>query len=331
MKRELPKRVYLKHGAFWFVDLQRKWHRLCAEKDDLAGMYRALATLTEREATSDRMPAVLVRWMDETRAEKGWKASTVRNRERQIMVLSRKLAEFTPAQVTTAVAKEVLDAFKATPRTFNQYRDVLRQVMAFAAGESLREDFNPIDNIKGKTERKRKRIVSDAEIAAIKAAALERDGKPVRNGRALVQMIDLALLTGQRIGDVIGWRWQDVTDAGLLVTQQKTGKRLVIELTPALRAALAECAKGHHKIGHILKTQSGSGYKYAGIRSAWVRACERAGVEDLNIHDMRGRAGTDKEAELGMEAAKNLLGHDQLSTTEGYVEGKRVRRVKPTK
>lgn len=30
MKRVLPKRVYVKHNAWYWVDLQRKWHRLCA-------------------------------------------------------------------------------------------------------------------------------------------------------------------------------------------------------------------------------------------------------------------------------------------------------------
>ena len=40
------------------------------------------------------------------------------------------------------------------------------------------------------------------QVKALKVAAL----KQPRNGRALVQMIDLAMLTGQRISDVIGLR-----------------------------------------------------------------------------------------------------------------------------
>lgn len=334
MKRNLPKRVYLKHGGFYFVDIARKWHRLCHERDGLPALYRALAAIAEREATSDRMPAVIARWMDEKRPS--WAAATLRNRERMEIVMARKLAEFAPASLTAADCDEFLGCFRATPRTHNQYRDMLRQVLAYAARKGLREGWNPVDDIPGMSTPGRKRTVTDAELAAIKAAALDRDGKPVRNGAALVQMIDLALLTGQRIGDIIGWRWQDVTKEGLHVEQGKRrkgqpGKQLLIELTPALQAALAECAKGRDRIGHILKTQSGRSYTYAGIRSAWDRACAAAGVEDLNIHDMRGRAGVDKEIEGGIESAKNLLGHDRLATTEHYVEGKRVRRVKPTR
>ena len=37
------KRVYIKHGAFWFVDRDRKWHRLCTTEDGEPAMLRALA------------------------------------------------------------------------------------------------------------------------------------------------------------------------------------------------------------------------------------------------------------------------------------------------
>ena len=42
--RHLPQRVYLKHGAFYFVDHQNKWHRLGTS---LGEMYRVLATFVE--------------------------------------------------------------------------------------------------------------------------------------------------------------------------------------------------------------------------------------------------------------------------------------------
>lgn len=149
-------------------------------------------------------------------------------------------------------------------------------------------------------------------------------------------MIDLAMLTGQRIGDLIKLRWQDVTDKGLLFDQGKGQGRtkLLIEWTPALRAAIAACSRGDSDdIGHVLKTQSGRGYRYAGIRSAWVRACERAEIEDLNIHDLRGRAGVDAllEADEDIRQAQKLLGHKSEAMTRHYTEGKYHKRVKPAR
>ena len=324
-KNGLPRRVYLRHGAYFFVrPADGKWLRLSAERDGLPAMLRALAALVDTERTSDTMPAVITRWLAAKRAE--WSDKTATDQDRIAAEMSAAFAKGTPRQVTTPIAAEYLRRYVATPRTYNLHRSMLRQVLAFAALEGLREGWNPIDNIPQKQLKGRKRWVADEEVKLLKAAAL----KQTRNGEALVQMIDLALLTGQRIGDLIGLRWQDVGKEGIRVQQGKGGERLLIEWTPHLRSAIKACERGD-RIGHVLKTQSGTGYRYAGIRSAWVRACARAGIDDLNIHDLRGRAGMDKRDADGLEGAKDLLGHRSIKTTEHYVDGKAPRRVKPAR
>lgn len=323
-KDGLPRRVYMRHGAYYYVTPAGKWIRLSAEKHGLPAMYRALASLTDAETTSERMSAVIARWLEAKRPE--WADKTAVDQDRIAATMAEAFADLSPNQVTTPVCTEYLQRFAATPRTHNLHRTMLRQVLAAAAREGLREGHNPVDNVPARTVKGRKRWVSDTEVEAIKAGALQA----ARNGEALVQMIDLALLTGQRIGDLIRLRWQDVTEHGLRVQQGKTGERLLIEWTPALRAAIAACERGD-RIGFVLQTQSGHGYRYAGIRSAWVRACARAGVEDLNIHDLRGRAGMDKRDADGLEGAKDLLGHRSIKTTEWYVDGKAPRKVKPTR
>ncbi|MCE2659516.1 MAG: tyrosine-type recombinase/integrase [Rubrivivax sp.] len=324
-RSDMPRRVYLRHGSYYFVTLAGKWLKLSREREGLPVMYRALASLTEREARSDLMPAVIVRWLDSKRPE--WADKTAVDQERIATEMCEAFADFRPAVVTTPICAEYLRRYTATPRTHNLHRTMLRQVLAFAALEGLREGYNPIDNIPTKKMEGRRRVVTDAEVTAIKAAALQQ----ARNGEALVQMIDLALLTGQRISDLIGLRWQDVTERGLNVQQGKTGVRLLIEWTPTLRAAIAACERGDN-IGHLLKTQSGRGYRYSGIRSAWVRACARAGVQDLNIHDLRGRAGVDAMGDdEDMRSAQRLLGHKGEAMTRHYVDGKYARKVKPTR
>lgn len=327
-RTDLPRRVYLKHGAYYFVTpVGARWVRLCRESEGLPAMYRALARLTESEVTGNRMPAVIARWLEGKRAD--WTPGHTRDQERIAKHLAEVFAEFSPADVTTPACAQHLKTLAHQPRTHNQHRTMLSQVLAFAAIEGLREGHNPIANIPPRKMAGRHRIVTDDEIKALKAAALLQ----TRNGDALVKMIDIALLTGQRIGDVIQMRWQDVTEAGVLVVQGKTKTRLLIEWSPALRAAVAACAVGTDKIGHLLKTQSGSGYTYAGIRSAWVRACARAGIEDLHIHDLRGRAGVDALEASGQDvrAAQKLLGHKVEAMTRQYVEGKYSKRVKPSR
>ena len=325
-RRDLPRRVYAKHGAYYFVAPDTGWHRLCAIKEGLPAMYRALATLTDRESTSDRMPAVIARWLDDRKQLAGWADSTERMQEHYAQVMGKAFTEFAPSQVDPPACAKYLRRFAATPRTHNAHRTMLRQVLAFSALEGLRDGHNPVDNIQPRKTEVRKRWVLDTEIAALRKAAMQQS----RNGEALVQMIDLALLTGQRIGDLINLRWQDVTTEGLVVVQGKTKERLLIEWTPALKAAIDACERGD-RIGHVLRTQSGHGYRYAGIRSAWDRACVRAGIDDLHIHDLRGRAGMDKRDADGLEAAKELLGHKTMRQTSDYVDGKAPRKVRPSK
>lgn len=328
-RSDLPRRVYEKHGAFYFVTPAAKWIRLCPVADGLPAMYRALARLTDQEASSQRMPAVIARWMESKRPD--WSDGHAADQDRIAKHMGARFADFLPSDVSTPICAQYLKALASKPRTHNQHRSMLSQVLAFAAVEGLREGHNPVDNIAQKKLAQRIRVVTDDEVKAMKASALLQS----RNGEALARMIDLAMITGQRIGDLINIRWQDVTDQGIVIVQGKgQGRvRLLIEWSPALRAVVAACADGTEKIGHLLKTQSGHGYRYAGIRSAWDRACERAGIEDLHIHDLRGRSGVDamEAADQDIKAAQRLLGHTSEAMTRQYVEGKFAKRVKPAR
>lgn len=328
-RSDLPRRVYEKHGAWYYVTPAAKWVKLCRVKDGLPAMYRALARLTDSEANSQRMPAVIARWLESRRAE--WTDGHAVDQDRIAKHMAARFADFLPGDVSTPDCAQYLRALASKPRTHNQHRSMLRQVLAFAAVEGLREGHNPVDNIQPAKTLQRIRIVTDDEVRAMKAAALQQS----RNGEALARMIDLAMITGQRIGDLIRIRWQDVTDQGIVIVQGKgQGRvRLLIEWSPALRAAVDACAQGTERIGFLLKTQSGHGYRYAGIRSAWVRAAARAGIEDLHIHDLRGRAGVDALEDAGQDikAAQRLLGHTSEAMTRAYTEGKYAKRVKPAR
>lgn len=330
----LPPRVYLKHRAYYLVTLQNKWVRLCSEKDGLPAMYRALAAFVDADATKDRMPAVIGRWYDSKIEAGDW--STQKNRDDQKRIADHMAAEFDeikPAQVTTPLCAAYLKPFITKARTYNLHRTMLKQVLSFAALEGLRQGANPVDDVPRRKTSGRHRVVTDEEVKRLKAAAALQP----RNGQALIQMMDLAMLTGQRIGDVIRLRWQDVTDKGLLFDQGKGQGRtkLLVKWSPALRAAIAACGKRGDKIGHVLKSERGTGYTYGGLRSSWDRLCIRAEVDDLNMHDFRGRAGVDAllddEGEEDIKAAQRLLGHKSEGMTRHYVEGKYHRAVKPSR
>lgn len=325
MKRTLPRRVYLKHGRYWYVGHDGKWRGLTLEKQGLPAMFRALADLTDDARNADRIPAVLARWADSKVLAGDWSEGVRQDMERICALIGKRFANFTPRDVTAPVVAKYLATYLPQPRTYNLHRSVMRQALSYAALEGLRDGHNPVDDVPPRRLKQRIRIVTDAEVAAMKRALLQQK----RGGPAHCRMLDLCLLTGQRVSDVIGMRWQDVTEEGVLVDQGKTGAPLLIEWTPELRAVVDACAEGRDRIGHLLAQSTGKPYRYAGVRSAWVRAMERAGIENLHIHDLRGRAGADVADERDSYAAQKLLGHKSVTMTEGYIKGKTRARAKP--
>lgn len=327
MRRDLPKRVYERHGAWYYVDAAGKWHKLCRVKEGMPRMYRALADLTDSEAATERMPAVIGRWLQAKRG--GWTVDHAKDMERAAARLSDAFAEFTPAQVTTPVCAQYLKQYADQGRTHNVYRSVLGQVLAAAAIEGLREGHNPIDNIPQAKVGRRARIVTDAEIQAIKDAARQIGG----GTPALALLIDLALLTGQRVGDLLALEWQHVGDDGIRIVQQKTRTPLLIEWSPALRAAVDACAAGRERRGPLLLNADGCRLPYQTAYTWWTTACAAAGVADLNIHDLRGRAGVDALLAAGedVRAAQRLLGHSTETMTRRYTDGKHHRKAKPAR
>jgi hypothetical protein len=62
----LPARVYEKHGTWWFVDINRKWHKLCRVSEGLMRLYAQLSQFNreaDERAATDNMPALVDDWL----------------------------------------------------------------------------------------------------------------------------------------------------------------------------------------------------------------------------------------------------------------------------
>ena len=70
-KNGLPRRTYAKHGAYFFVTLDRRWIRLSSIADGLPRMYLALSRLEAEHSTLERMPAVVLKWLAASRGAWG--------------------------------------------------------------------------------------------------------------------------------------------------------------------------------------------------------------------------------------------------------------------
>lgn len=218
---------------------------------------------------------------------------------------------------------------------------MLRELMRFSEEKGYRESgANPVDAIRTASVKARNRYITDSELRRIKVAALRSGGQRAKQinpaGRMICAILDMAYLTGQRIGDVLALPWANVGRDGVLFRPSKvedsTGAQVLIEWTPRLRELIARI-KAEKNVGltYVFTGPDGGAYSYEALKSAWRRALTRAGVKDAHIHDLRAKALTDVDRLHGVTAAQRMGAHSTQSQTADYVRHKQAIRSKATR
>jgi integrase len=325
MKTKLPPRVYEKHGSLWFVDLDRKWHKLCRASEGLAAMYLALAKINDAP-TSSSMPGAIAEFQQSTAFKKN-AAGTQKEHGRLLDIAAAEFVDFDVAQVDTAdILQSCENLFGGRPTAARSYKARLSTFFRWAIAKRLRAD-NPCREAWLDAPPKRDRYITDDEFIRIREAMLlGDDGRPTRAGQMAQVFVDLCYLTAQRPTDIRRLLWSQVRADGLAFKPTKTagssGAKVVIPATPAIQDALERAkAFGAVRSVFVVHTLDGSPYTMSGIRSAWVRACKRAGVTGATIKDLRPKALTDaKRAGYGIEELKVAAAHSSVTTTEGYMK-----------
>jgi len=68
------------------------------------------------------------------------------------------------------------------------------------------------------------------------------------------------------------------------------------------------------------KRKPGARYKVGSFALAIARACEKAGVPHFHPHQIRHTKATELRREVGLDAARAVLGHRSPKITEVYAE-----------
>lgn len=307
--RHLPACMYHRHGAYWYVK-GGKWRRLAADLPTALAEYAALVDTSRRGGgMAELLDKVLAH------IAPGLKPNTVTQYRLAAERLKVILVEFAPEQVRPRDVAAIKAHFSATPNMANRIITVLRIVFDHAVEWQMVE-ANPCVGIKRYREAKRDRLMTDEEFTRIRAAARHK---------AIPVVMDLCHLTGQRIGDVLGIKPGDVSEKGVAFTQQKTGARLLVAMTPQLAAVLEEVGRlwpADPRAATLLYTRGFRPYSYGTIKDAFNRAKEAAGVPDVTIHDMRAKSLTAAD-EAGLDPQR-LAGHTDSRQTRRYIRHKKV-------
>ncbi len=165
---------------------------------------------------------------------------------------------------------------------------------------------NPLRDVKRPQFRPRDRLVEQHEFDAVLAMAPPKLALGMR----------LALKTGQRQGDILNFRWDDIKDMHLEVRQGKTGKRLAIKIDAELEAILDDCWRlRRYNCEYVLGTRYGRRYAPEGYRASWqllMNRYVRSGGRRFQFRDLRPMCATRMPTP---EAARQLLGHTNIGMT----------------
>jgi integrase len=210
----------------------------------------------------------------------------------------------------------------------NRCLTLLSKMFALAEDWGYRSagDGNPCRGVERFDEsagRQRARFLSDAQLARLGAALAAAEAADPRH-RMPANIVRLLLLTGARMGEIVGLR-REYLDLGrglIRLPDSKTGAKPIVLSAPA-RLLLAELVRDGAETGYLFpgpRPARGTAVRpYGGLKRFWAAVREEAKLGDTRIHDLRhSYAGVGASGGSSLLVIGALLGHSQSSTTERY-------------
>ena len=176
---------------------------------------------------------------------------------------------------------------------------------------------NPCRFVTPYRTRRLERFLTEDEFRRLGRALdeLEAEGRlPVHAAAA----IRLLMLTGCRSGEILTLRWEDVAleRSEVRLRESKTGPR-VVPLSPAAARVLAGMPRAADNPWVIAGREPGTRLTHVGYY--WYPVRERAGLDDVRLHDLR-HSFASRALALGEDLTMigKLLGHKKIQTTARY-------------
>ena len=204
------------------------------------------------------------------------------------------------------------------PDHANRTLSVLSRMLTLAEVWEMRpEGANPCRHVKKYPEHKRERFLSDEEYRRLGSALRDAETEGFASPGAIAA-IRLLMLTGCRSGEIMSLRWDyvDLEMGELRLPDSKTGSKVVHLGDPAI-AVLRSIARKEDNPWVFPGTKPGRHMTY--LHDAWRRTLDRAGIENLRIHDLRhSYASGGLLVGEGLPMIGKLLGHNKVQTTARY-------------
>lgn len=208
--------------------------------------------------------------------------------------------------------------------TVNRELNIISAVMNWARRELMFAVENPVSSIRRPPPSKaRERRIEPEEEARLMAAledhdgASEReDGKRYRRGTRnpwVKPVVQFALETAMRRGELLSLAWEniDLRRRVAFLPETKNGEARAVPLSSRAVAILEGLPRSLD--GRVFPITANA------LKLAWVRACKRAGLEDLHFHDLRHEATSRLAEKLpNVVELSAVTGHKDLRMLKRY-------------
>jgi integrase len=233
--------------------------------------------------------------------------------------------EFGTSKIKDITRKEIialhLRISKKAPYTANRMVAALSKLFNCAdKWELVSPGANPCRHVERNKEHSRTRFLSNKELTAL--------GIALRTGLALQEedhymavAIQLLLLTGARVSEILGtrWEWVDLEKRLITLPDSKTGPKTIYLSEPAVALISALQRLPRSKGQTYMIRGRIEGRPFDNLRKVWRRVSKRADITGARLHDLRHTAASiGVNGGLTLPIIGRLLGHTQVSTTQRY-------------
>jgi integrase len=227
---------------------------------------------------------------------------------------TRRLSEITFLELETyrnrRKATPVWFGKPRTDATVNREMSLLRHMVNKAIEWGMLE-VSPFDRGKRlnlKENNHRLKFLTEEEISRI-IEACSPHLKPI---------VELALHTGMRRGELLGLKWEQIRNGFIYLTETKSGKGRQIPINDQAGRVIRGLRQ-KNQLKWIYVFCGPDGKRFYDIRKSFFAACRRAGIEGFRFHDLRHTFASHLVMNgVSLKAVQELLGHADLSMTMRY-------------
>ncbi len=191
----------------------------------------------------------------------------------------------------------------------NRIRALLSTIFNWA----IRRDYcdtNPVTHTERTKEKPRDRVLSESEIRKLWA----------NSGDSMAGLVlRFCLLSGKRLGEVLGMKWADINDGLIRITDTKNGSADVVPISAGMQSVLDTVAK-HSDGVYVFSGKAGKPLTHRTVDLKMAGLWDEVeGIPRPRVHDLRRTAATlISMLGAGREVLKHVLNHADNSVTAIY-------------